>query len=114
MKFKLLLNMLQGIHADALGETLKIAKENNMDMSVVGEALCERPGGVITNLVWQSYQKEPDPINFSVRWITKDLEYAKKLAEGIDTPLLNDTLKKYHEAIKKDLGSKDFTIIAKL
>jgi 3-hydroxyisobutyrate dehydrogenase-like beta-hydroxyacid dehydrogenase len=112
-RFKLLLNMIQGIHIDALGETLKVAQNIDMDMKAVGDALADRPGGVMTNLAWQCYQQKPNPINFSVNWITKDLRYAKKLAEGLNTPLLDDTLAKYEEAINRELGDGDWTEITR-
>jgi len=112
-RFKLLLNMIQGIHIDALGETLKVAQNIGMDMKAVGDALADRPGGAITQLAWKCYQDEPNPINFSVNWITKDLKYVKKLANGLETPLLDDTLEKYEDALKKDLGNDDWTAINK-
>lgn len=112
MRFKLLLNMLQSIHVVALGETLEVAKKVSLDVNKVGEALVERPGGVITKLAWEGYQNEPDPANFSVAWITKDLKYAKQLAKEINTPLLNETLKKYEKIVQK-LGQKDWTVVTK-
>lgn len=111
MKYKLLLNMMQGIHINALGEALRLSKEIGLDTKQVGDALSERPGGVITNLAWSGYQNEPKPINFSVEWITKDLKYAKKAAKKSKTPLLDQTLKKYSNALKKKLGDKDWTYI---
>jgi 3-hydroxyisobutyrate dehydrogenase-like beta-hydroxyacid dehydrogenase len=114
MRFKLLLNMLQAIHIIGLGEVLKIAKSSCMNLKTVGDALAQRPGGTTTNLAWRDYQKEPNPINFSVEWITKDLNYTKQFANKLDTPLLNEVLKKYQKAITKKLSQKDWTIVNKI
>lgn len=114
MRFKLLLNMLAAIHIAGLGEALKLAQEIGMDVTKVGNALSERPGGTTTNLAWRDYQTEPEPINFSVEWITKDLTYAKELSNNVATPLLDETLGKYQEAIEQGLSQKDWTIINKI
>lgn len=114
MRYKLLLNMLQAIHIEAMAEVLRIAKTTGMDVKAVGDALAERPGGTTTKLTWRDFQKEPDPINFSVQWIAKDLKYAKQLAGDLDTPALDDVLKKFQQALDKGLGEKDWTVITKL
>jgi len=111
MRYKLILNFLQGLHLVGFGQALKIAKKHKMNLKRVGEALSDRPGGTITNLAQRDYQKEPDPINFSIEWITKDLRYAKKLTQGMDTPFLDEVLKKYKEAMKKGFAKKDWSSI---
>ncbi len=110
-KFKLLLNMLQGIHIAGLGEVLRLAKANGMNIQAVGDALAERPGGTTTNLAWRDYQHIPDPINFSVKWIAKDLGYAKQMAGGMATPLLEDVLAQYQAALDAGLENEDWTAI---
>ena len=114
MRFKLLLNMLQAIHIVALGEVLNLAKEVGLDIKVVGDFLAERPGGTTTNLAWRDYQKEPNPINFSIEWITKDLKYTKQLQKGVKLPLLDKTLQKYKKALSQKRGEKDWTTINKI
>lgn len=114
MRFKLLLNMLQAIHVQALGEVLSLAKETGLDIKKVGDAFVQRPGGTTTALAWRDFQREPNPINFSVEWITKDLGYAKKLSKNLNTPLLNEALSKYQKAMKRKLGNKDWTIVNKI
>ena len=114
MRYKLLLNMLQAIHIVDLGEVLKIAEKSGMDMKRVGDALAERPGGTTTKLTWRDYQKKPDPINFSVQWIRKDLGYAKKFADTLKLPLLDDVIKLYDEAIKHGLSEGDWTEVTKI
>lgn len=114
MRFKLILNMLQAIHVVAFGEVLKLAQEMGLNLKKVGDALAERPGGTTTNLAWRDYQKEPEPINFSVEWITKDLTYAKKAANKTKTPLLDVSLARYQKAVAKKMEQKDWTTINKL
>lgn len=113
MRFKLILNMLQAIHMIGLGETLVLAKNIGLNLDDVGNTLIDRPGGAPTNSGWRGYQKQPDQVNFAVKWITKDLKYAKKLAKGLQTPLLDKALAKYNKAIQANLGEKDWTIVNK-
>lgn len=113
MRYKLILNMVQGIHIVALGEALKVAKSSGLDIKKVGDALAERPGGTTTNLAWRDYQNEPNPINFSIEWITKDLNYAKQMADGIDTVLLDEVLEKYKKVLNSGLADSDWTAVNK-
>lgn len=113
MRFKLLLNMLQAIHISGFAETIKIAEQQGLDLNAVGNALATRPGGAITQLAWNGYQEQPDPVMFSVNWLTKDLRYAKKFAGQAETPLLTEILRQYEEAIKNGKGEADWSILTK-
>lgn len=110
-RFKLLLNSLAAIHIAALGEVLKIAKATGLGVKKVGEFLADRPGGNSTKLAWQCFQKVPNPINFSVRWIAKDLTYAKAFSGDLPTPLLDEVLKKYRQAVGEGAGEEDWTAV---
>lgn len=114
MRFKLLLNALQAIHIAGFGEMLHMAKAAGLDEKLVGDALAERPGGVPTTLAWRDYQKEPDPINFSVEWIAKDLGYAAEMSGDTPHPLLDDALARYQQAIQAGYSQADWTKINKL
>jgi 3-hydroxyisobutyrate dehydrogenase-like beta-hydroxyacid dehydrogenase len=111
MRFKLLLNMLQAIHIAAFGEAMRLGKEIGLDLQRAGAALAERPGGTSTNIAWRDFWNEPDPINFSVEWITKDLSYARKAAEKTVTPMLDEALERYKEAMQNGLDQHDWTVI---
>ena len=113
-RFKLILNTLQAIYIQGLGEALKIAKKVGLDLKAVGDSLSVRPGGIITAMGWRDYQKVPRPINFSIEWITKDLTYAKKMTAGLKTPLLDQALKKYRLAMKKKMSQRDWTEVNKI
>jgi 3-hydroxyisobutyrate dehydrogenase-like beta-hydroxyacid dehydrogenase len=108
-RYKLLLNTLQAIHLTGYGEVIRIAAAAGMDIGKVSAALEDRPGGAITAIARASYHNQPDPITFSVEWITKDLGYAKGLAGALDTPLLDDALAKYRAAMDAGKAQTDWT-----
>lgn len=110
-RFKLILNSLAAIHIAAFGEMLRIAKSSGLDIKKVGEFLAERPGGTSTKLAWQCLEKPPKPINFSLRWIEKDLTYAKALSGNLLVPMLDEVLKKYRQAVDHGLGEEDWTAV---
>lgn len=114
MRYKLILNFIQATHIVAFGQALKIAQAYNMDLKKVGDALAERPGGVITNLAWRDYQTEPEPINFSIEWITKDLKYAKALTKDLDIALIDEVLAEYQKALENGFGKKDWARVTQL
>lgn len=111
MRYKLILNFLQALHIVGYGQAMRMARAHDMDLHAVGEALCDRPGGVITQIAHNSYFQEPDPITFSIDWITKDLSYAQQMAAQLEMPLLNDVLTEYQNAVENGLGQKDWTSI---
>ncbi len=111
IRFKLILNMLQGIHLSALAEALRIAKTSGMDLTKVSEALAERMGGT-TAMAWRD-RELPEPPNFAVKWAHKDLTYAKKLAKENPTPILDQAIEQYQKLIDQNLEDKDWTIITK-
>ncbi|HEY5442256.1 MAG TPA: NAD(P)-dependent oxidoreductase, partial [Candidatus Saccharimonadales bacterium] len=113
MKYKLVLNSLQAAHIAAFGEAMELAATQGLDPAKVGPALCERPGGVVTDLAWTAYQQARPPLTFSVDWITKDLEYAKQMRSGNDLPVFDDVLALYQAARKAGHGPEDWTSILK-
>jgi 3-hydroxyisobutyrate dehydrogenase-like beta-hydroxyacid dehydrogenase len=112
-KYKLVLNTLQAIHMIGFGEAMKLAKAAGLDESKTAEALKERPGGVITNIAADSYFQPPVAVTFSVDWITKDLNYATKMAGDLKHALLNDVLKIYKKSVEDGKGPEDWTEVNK-
>ena len=108
-RYKLLLNTLQAIHMTGYGEVMKIAEKEGMDIKAVGDALVDRPGGAATEIANSFFHNQPDPITFSVKWITKDLQYAKKFKGDLPTPLLEDALQAFEAALNDGRGDKDWT-----
>lgn len=111
MRYKLILNFLQAVHIIGFGQAMKIAKAYKMDTKKVGDALAEKPGGIMTAMAWRDYQKEPNPINFSIEWITKDLIYAKQMAKDLNVGLLDEVLLEYKKAAAKGFSKKDWASI---
>ncbi len=112
-KYKLLLNTLQALHMAGFAEVMKIAKAVGLDEKTVGEALVRRPGGVLTEIAWDSYQKLPEPITFSVEWIDKDLKYAREMAAKTRHELMEQVGKLYDELVADNHGSEDWAYIIK-
>lgn len=112
-RYKLVLNMLQAIHIIGFAEAMKLARHAGLDEKLTAEALVQRPGGVLTEIAWEGYQKQPQPINFSVKWIDKDLHYAKQLAEKNELGILNEIIRIYDEAISHGLADNDWTKVIK-
>ena len=113
MKYKLVLNSLQAAHLVAFGEAMKLATKAGLDPAKVGPALCDRPGGIVTGVAWEAYQKDKIPLAFSVDWITKDLGYAQQLAGDDKLPLFNEALKALRQAQTAGHGSEDWTVVNK-
>ncbi len=111
MKYKLILNSLQAAHLAAFGEAMRLAEAEGLDAAQVGPALCDRPGGAVTNLAWTAYQQHDIPLTFSVDWITKDLEYARQMDDKIELPILDDVLSIYRKAKAGGLGDQDWASI---
>ncbi len=111
MRFKLILNFLQAVHIIGFNQAIQIAKKNNMNLEKVSKIFVEnRPGGKITEIGRNAYFKTPDPITFSIEWLTKDLTYAKELAGNLDVSLLDDVLKIY----KNGEGDRDWADVKEI
>lgn len=113
MRYKLILNFLQAVHMAGFNQAMAIAKAQGMDLEKVAAALAERPGGVITSIAGRSYFSEPDPVTFSIEWITKDLSYAERMAGGAGATLLGAVLSEYRKAVQAGLSKKDWAQVSK-
>ncbi|WP_433679800.1 NAD(P)-dependent oxidoreductase [Nocardia sp. CA-119907] len=112
-RFKLVLNALQAIHLAAFGEAVKLAAAAGLDVEQVGAALVDRPGGVITQLAWQSFGTPPEPINFSAEWALKDLSYAARMSEQVHYPILDGVLSVFSDAVAQGRGHEDWSTVNK-
>ncbi|MGW0879316.1 NAD(P)-dependent oxidoreductase [Streptomyces sp. NPDC002671] len=113
-RFKLILNALQAVHLAGFGEALRLAEAAGLDPHQVGEALLDRPGGVVTRLAWDSYLTPPEPANFSAEWAHKDLAYAARLADGTGQdqhPLLDGVLSLFSAALADGRGKEDWSTV---
>ncbi|WP_431898607.1 NAD(P)-dependent oxidoreductase [Nonomuraea sp. bgisy101] len=111
-RFKLVLNALQATHMAAFGEALKLATAVGLDREQVGRALVDRPGGVITEMAWQSVIAPPEPINFSAEWARKDLDYAARMGQSGAHPILDSVLSVFSAAVAQGHGQDDWSTVA--
>ena len=113
-RFKLVLNALQALHLAGYGEAMRLARATGLDERAVGEALVERPGGVMTRIAFDGYPDVPERVSFSVEWAFKDLNYAADMAEeagGVDTPFLTDLRATFQRAVDAGHAGADWTVI---
>jgi 3-hydroxyisobutyrate dehydrogenase-like beta-hydroxyacid dehydrogenase len=118
MRFKLMLNTLSAIHINAAAQAVEIAKKSGINPEDFVTAIFEGdmgPASPATNLLFKGMDTPDDFLNFSVKWIEKDLRYAKQMSEKYgDFNLLDDTQSDYAEALKLGLGDMDWTKIIKI
>ena len=113
-RFKLILNSLQALHLAGYGEAMRLARATGLDERAVGEALVERPGGVMTQMAFDAYPDVPERVSFSVEWAFKDLNYAADMAEeagGVDTPFLDDLRTVFRRTVDAGRATADWTAI---
>jgi 3-hydroxyisobutyrate dehydrogenase-like beta-hydroxyacid dehydrogenase len=113
-RFKLILNALQALHLAGFGEAMRLARATGLDERAVGEALVERPGGIMTRMASDGYPDVPERVSFSVEWAFKDLNYAADMAEeagGVDTPFLTDLRATFQRAVDAGRATADWTAI---
>ncbi len=111
IRFKLVLNALQAVHLAAFGEAMRLAEAAGLDPMVVGPALVERPGGVITGVAWESMRQAPEPITFSTAWAHKDLSYAASMAGTDAHPFLAAALEAFNAAVDAGEGDADWSVV---
>lgn len=118
IRFKLLLNTLSAIHINAAAQAVMLARKAGLDPEEVGKVWMDDlgPASPATNLLLQGMDKGEEHMTFAVKWLEKDLRYARRMAEayGIDFDLLNDTQKDYEKAMDEGLSERDWTAIIEL
>lgn len=117
MKFKLVLNAIQAAHVIAFGEAMRQVKGAGIDVNIAGNFLAEKPGGSPTRLSWNAFQEPLEEPNFSVKWILKDLQYAKKMLDqssieiNVDPTILETSISVLQRAFDAGDGDRDWTIV---
>lgn len=118
MRFKLMLNTLSAIHINAAAQAIEIAIKSGIKPELFTSAIINGgmlPASPATKLLFEGMNTPDEFLNFSVKWIEKDLRYAKQMSEqfgGFD--LLTETQADYAKALDKGLGEMDWTKIIKL
>jgi 3-hydroxyisobutyrate dehydrogenase len=112
-RFKLILNALQAVHLAAFGEAMRLAEAAGLDAAAVGQALVERPGGVVTQMADAAYPDTPDLVSFPLQWAYKDLDYASAMgdAAGVAHPLLDVTRTAFARTVAAGRGGEDWTAV---
>ena len=117
MKIKLVLNSISATHVFVFGESMKRTLSVGLDMDKSGDYLAVKPGGPVTNLAWNSYKNPPEQTQFSVKWMLKDLKYAKEsfkdfeAATGLSSTYLDISIEILQKAFDAGLGEQDWTIV---
>lgn len=85
---KLVINLIIGIHIEALAEGVYLAEQAGLDMEQVVPLLANGGVGspVVKMKIGPMVQREYTP-HFALRWLHKDLTYALRLADELHTPM---------------------------
>ncbi len=120
MRFKLILNATMATHAFVFGEALNLSRAFGVDQNLAGQYLTEKPGGVVTNMAWNCFQEQPEQTQFAVKWMLKDLKYAKQMLLGssdeyfLNPVYLDISIARLQKAFDAGLGDEDWTIANKI
>jgi len=119
MRFKLILNSLSAIHINAAAQAIELAKKVGLSADKFYEAIFDgdmAPASPATKILLNSASNPSNGVNFSVKWIEKDLRYALEMAEDKDVnfDLLKDTQEDYAKAKNANLADEDWTKIITL
>ncbi|HMK43024.1 MAG TPA: NAD(P)-dependent oxidoreductase [Dissulfurispiraceae bacterium] len=118
MTYKLINNMMAAAHVASLGEGMALAEECGLDKEAVLKAVTS---GVIANTVIK--MKAPsimnhshDDVFFALRWMQKDLTYALQLGDetGVPLPVAAEVREMFRLAVRKGLGSLDWSAIGEV
>jgi 3-hydroxyisobutyrate dehydrogenase-like beta-hydroxyacid dehydrogenase len=110
-RFKLILNALQAVHLAGFGEAMRLAVAAGLDTGAVGQALVERPGGIVTQMGHAAYPERPERVSFPLQWATKDLNYAAAMAGDVPHPLLAATRDLFERTVEAGHGPHDWTAV---
>ncbi|MFN8016300.1 MAG: NAD(P)-dependent oxidoreductase [Acidimicrobiia bacterium] len=118
MKFKLILNAIQAAHVIAFGQAMKQAKTVGLDLNTTAEFIAEKPGGYPTQMSSKAYFEPPSQTQFSVKWILKDLKYAKEMLNennfsesSLNVSILDASINVLQDAYDRGLGDLDWTVV---
>lgn len=119
MRFKLILNGMMGIHMDAAGQALSIAKKVGVDPDMMAHAFIDgnmSPISPGSKLVFDSKNWPEGHVNFAVQWLEKDMRYGQEMLAGYDTTfnLLDAARADYTKAKDSGLAEEDVTSIRKI
>ncbi|MBL8058183.1 MAG: NAD(P)-dependent oxidoreductase [Anaerolineales bacterium] len=109
--YKLINNMMSGVHLAVLGEAIALAERAGLDMEAVraaistGAASSPMVKGRLPLVAGRQYTD----VHFALRWMHKDLNYALRLGEEFEVPLPTASAARelYRLALLRGLGDLD-------
>jgi len=119
MAFKLCLNAIQAIQIIGFGQAMRQIKAVDIDLDQAGDFFAAVPGGLPTNAAYKAFQNFPEQPNFQVKWILKDLKYAKEMLsetehDEINPSLLDACIASLQSAYDNGYGDEDWTVVNKV
>jgi 3-hydroxyisobutyrate dehydrogenase len=121
---KLCNNLLAGVHMAALGESVAIARREGLDPHRLLDALRNATGDSrvlrmrfpVAGVLPEAPASRGFAPLFPVDLIAKDLALAIGTAEehGLDTPMADVALQRYRTAQGRELGGRDYSVVATL
>jgi L-serine 3-dehydrogenase (NAD+) len=121
---KLCNNLLAGVHMAALAESVAIARRENLDPHRLLDALRNATGDSrvlrmrfpVAGVLPEAPASRDFAPMFPVDLIAKDLALAIGTAEdhGLATPVAEVALERYRNAQGRDLGGRDYSVVATL
>ncbi len=117
---KLALNFTQVAQILTFGQAMRQMYAAGIDAHAAGDFFVTKPGGFGTLLAWQCYQNFPQPENFAVKWILKDLLYTREMVlenggiEERDMSMLTACIEALSHAVEEGYGDYDWSIINRL
>jgi 3-hydroxyisobutyrate dehydrogenase-like beta-hydroxyacid dehydrogenase len=116
MLFKLVNNLQSAVQIVALAEGLRLAEGGGLDLAQVVQALCGgRPGSpVVRDKASRIATRDYAEVQFALRWMLKDVEYALRAAEelGLALPALGAARAVFARALEQGLGPSDVSAVA--
>ena len=111
---KLVINLIIGLQAEALAEGLNLAEAAGLDMEQVVPLLANGGVGspVVKMKIGPMVHRQYTP-HFALRWLHKDLTYALRLADEVNTPMpsLATAREVYRLAGNLGLDEADFSAV---
>jgi 3-hydroxyisobutyrate dehydrogenase len=116
--FKLVNNLMSGVHALALAESLMLAEAAGLDMQQVVATLINGGNGspLVKGKAARIANHDYDDTHFALQWMRKDISYVLRLGEelGVALPTSAAAREAYQLALNAGRGSQDFCAVAEV
>ena len=110
---KLVVNLALGVAVTALGEALNLGKDLSLPRNMLLDVLADSPLGGIVETKRANFETGSYTPSFKLRLASKDLELAIEAApnNGRDLRVTRAARGWFDEAVARDLGDLDFSVI---